>query len=115
MPRPALAIPHSLFPIPTLVHLGYAVPRAGLPAPASFRRWVEAALRGAKQIIGRDRPILAICAYHLQNHLWEVPLLMSELLDRAPLALFSHCMDGFDTVCYAIPQERLARPHGDLR
>jgi len=49
MPRPALAIPHSLFPIPTLVHLGYAVPRAGLPAPASFRRWVEAALRGAKR------------------------------------------------------------------
>lgn len=32
-----------------IVHLGYAVPRAGIPAPASFRRWVEAALRGAKR------------------------------------------------------------------
>jgi probable rRNA maturation factor len=31
------------------VHVGYAVPRAGLPAPTSFRRWVEAALRGAKR------------------------------------------------------------------
>ncbi|WP_242451793.1 rRNA maturation RNase YbeY [Rhodanobacter sp. T12-5] len=31
------------------VHVGYAVPRAGLPAPASFQRWVEAALRGAKR------------------------------------------------------------------
>ena len=31
------------------VHLGYAVPRAGLPAAVSFRRWVEAALRGAKR------------------------------------------------------------------
>ena len=31
------------------VHLGYAVPRAGIPAPSSFRRWVEAALRGAKR------------------------------------------------------------------
>ena len=31
------------------VHIGYAVPRSGLPAPASFRRWVEAALRGAKR------------------------------------------------------------------
>lgn len=31
------------------VHLGYAVPRTGLPAPVSFRRWVEAALRGAKR------------------------------------------------------------------
>ena len=34
---------------PALVHLGYAVSRAGVPAPASFRRWVEAALRGAKR------------------------------------------------------------------
>jgi probable rRNA maturation factor len=29
--------------------VGYAVPRAGLPSPVSFRRWVEAALRGAKR------------------------------------------------------------------
>jgi probable rRNA maturation factor len=28
--------------------IGYAAPRKGVPAPASFRRWVEAALRGAK-------------------------------------------------------------------
>jgi probable rRNA maturation factor len=32
-----------------MVHVGYAMPRAGLPAAASFRRWVEAALRGAKR------------------------------------------------------------------
>ena len=31
------------------LHVGYAVPRAGLPASASFRRWAEAALRGAKR------------------------------------------------------------------
>jgi len=31
------------------VHLGYAVPRTGLPSPVSFRRWVEAALHGAKR------------------------------------------------------------------
>ena len=31
------------------VHLGYAVPRVGLPSAVSFRRWVEAALRGAKR------------------------------------------------------------------
>jgi probable rRNA maturation factor len=29
--------------------VGYAVPRGGLPAPVSFRRWAEAALRGAKR------------------------------------------------------------------
>ena len=32
-----------------VVHVGYALPRAGVPAAASFRRWVEAALRGAKR------------------------------------------------------------------
>lgn len=32
-----------------VVHLGYGVARAGLPAPASFRRWVAAALAGARR------------------------------------------------------------------
>ena len=30
------------------VHLGYAIPRRGLPATPSFTRWVDAALDGAK-------------------------------------------------------------------
>src|SRR6185312_8382806 len=34
---------------PLTLAVGYAVPRAGLPAATSFRRWVEAALRGAKR------------------------------------------------------------------
>jgi probable rRNA maturation factor len=38
-------------PAPRLA-VSYAVPRAGVPAPASFRRWVVAALRGA----GRRKP-----------------------------------------------------------
>lgn len=29
--------------------VGYAAPRLGIPATPSFRRWVEAALRGAKR------------------------------------------------------------------
>jgi probable rRNA maturation factor len=31
-----------------LVHVSYGVPRTGVPAAASFRRWVDAALAGAK-------------------------------------------------------------------
>jgi probable rRNA maturation factor len=34
---------------PHQVHLSYGVARKGLPAPVSFRRWVEAALAGAKR------------------------------------------------------------------
>ncbi|GLQ93214.1 rRNA maturation RNase YbeY [Dyella acidisoli] len=31
------------------VHLSYGLSRAGVPAPVSFRRWVEAALAGARR------------------------------------------------------------------
>jgi len=31
------------------LHLSYGIPRAGVPAPASFRRWVDAALAGARR------------------------------------------------------------------
>ena len=31
------------------VAVGYAAPRKGVPASASFRRWIEAALKGAKR------------------------------------------------------------------
>jgi FkbM family methyltransferase len=32
------------------------------------------ALAGAKEIIARHSPVLAICVYHAQEHLWEIPL-----------------------------------------
>jgi probable rRNA maturation factor len=34
---------------PAAVHVSYAVPRAGIPSSASFRRWVAAALEEAKR------------------------------------------------------------------
>ena len=36
-------------PSPAIVHLSYGVPRAGIPSPVSFRRWVEATLAGARR------------------------------------------------------------------
>lgn len=44
--NPALSDPRSPVPGP-IVHVGYASTRRGVPAPASFRRWVDAALQGA--------------------------------------------------------------------
>ena len=35
----------------TTVHVSYALPRKGLPAAASVRRWVEAALAGPRRAI----------------------------------------------------------------
>lgn len=68
------------------------------------------ALRGATATIARDRPVLAICAYHRQNHLWKVPLLCSELLSRSHLVLRPHNEEGWDLVCYAVPGERWNQP-----
>ena len=33
---------------PPFLHVGYAIPRRDLPSSASFRRWVQAALAGAR-------------------------------------------------------------------
>jgi len=72
------------------------------------------ALRGARETIRRTRPILAICVYHQQNHLWRLPLLMKELLPEARFFLRSYCLDGLDTVCYAVPADRLTSDRGGL-
>jgi FkbM family methyltransferase len=67
------------------------------------------ALRGARRVIRRDRPILAVCVYHQQDHLWEVPLTIASELDRTRFALFGYFMEGMETVCYAIPEERFVQ------
>jgi FkbM family methyltransferase len=66
-----------------------------------------AALRGAKQTILRCRPVLAICVYHTQDHLWRVPLFIDEVFPGARYFLKSYRLDGLETVCYAIPAHRL--------
>jgi FkbM family methyltransferase len=66
----------------------------------------EAALRGGVSAIQRDRPILAICVYHRIHDLWMLPLLAATMVPEYKLALRSYCLDGLDTVCYAVPPDR---------
>ncbi|HET8899666.1 MAG TPA: rRNA maturation RNase YbeY [Rhodanobacteraceae bacterium] len=49
MPRPTHIKAASRASTPCLVHLGYALPRAGIPASTSFQRWGQAALHAAKR------------------------------------------------------------------
>ena len=63
------------------------------------------ALAGAAATLARHAPTLAICSYHVQDHLWRVPGRINELMPDARLLLRTHCVDGFDLVCYAIPRE----------
>jgi len=60
------------------------------------------ALSGAAGMIRSHRPRIAACAYHLPSHLWEVPLLLKELVPSHKLHLRYHGFNGFDVVAYAV-------------
>ncbi len=61
------------------------------------------ALHGATATIRRCSPKIAACVYHHPDHLWQIPLLLKHLLPDSRLTLRSHMLDGFDTVCYCLP------------
>ena len=67
------------------------------------------ALNGARGIIQRHSPVLAICAYHVQNHPWKIPLLIQSINPDYSFFLRPHLLEGWDLVCYAIPKSRLAK------
>lgn len=70
------------------------------------------ALAGARKIIGRDSPVLAICVYHKQDDVRRVPLLMSQMFDEYRFFLRPHEVEGWDLVCYAVPARRLKKRGG---
>lgn len=67
------------------------------------------ALQGAQATIRRHGPILAVCVYHLQDHLWKIPLMLRSWRDDYAFFLRPHNEEGWDLVCYAVPRSRLAR------
>ncbi len=67
------------------------------------------ALSGAWSIVQEHRPVLAICAYHRQDHIWNVPRLLHLMLPDAAIFMRGRRSDGFDVVCYAVPPERANR------
>ncbi len=64
------------------------------------------ALAGAESVIRDARPVLAVCVYHLQDHLWTLPLQIKAYCDDYDFFLRAHNEEGFDLVCYAVPKER---------
>jgi len=64
------------------------------------------ALAGAREIVRRCRPILAVSAYHQQSHLWDIPLALREMAESYRYYLRPYAAEGFDLMCYAIPEER---------
>lgn len=83
-----------------------------IAAPTYIKMDIEGAeidaLRGARRAISRNRPVLAVCVYHRQSDLWRIPQLISSLCADYKLFLRPHEADGWQSVCYAVPPDRLA-------
>lgn len=62
-------------------------------------------LEGAVESLRALRPKLAICIYHRPEDLWELPLLIREIVPGYRLFMRHHSQRLFDTVCYARPPD----------
>ncbi|MFI5244867.1 MAG: hypothetical protein ACHQQR_06540, partial [Gemmatimonadales bacterium] len=60
------------------------------------------ALDGARTLILRTRPRLAVCAYHRCEHLWSLAGWIAALDAGYSLHLRAHAQAGFDTVAYGL-------------
>jgi FkbM family methyltransferase len=80
-------------------------------APTFIKMDIEGAeldaLFGARDLIKKYNPVLAICAYHQQDHLWQVPLKIASISDQYNFFMRPHGEECYDCVCYAIPNNRL--------
>lgn len=63
------------------------------------------ALKGAKNVIKRDRPRLAICIYHKPEDILELPLYILDLVPEYKFYIRHYCSCMWETVLYAeIPE-----------
>jgi FkbM family methyltransferase len=65
------------------------------------------ALMGARRTIEKYCPVLAICSYHRQDHVWTIPRLIRSFHPDYRFFLRPHLREVWDLVCYAIPKRRL--------
>lgn len=60
------------------------------------------ALQGAGNIIQTQKPKLAICIYHKEEDLTEIPMYIKELVPEYQLYIRHYSNNAFETALYAI-------------
>ncbi|PJI09846.1 MULTISPECIES: FkbM family methyltransferase [Clostridium] len=60
------------------------------------------AIMGAKKIITKLKPKLAICVYHKIEDMWQIPLLIKSIVPEYKLYIRHYSYDMCETVCYAV-------------
>jgi FkbM family methyltransferase len=72
--------------------------------PGYYKMDIEGAelptLKGMKNIIVQEKPKLAVCVYHLENDLWEIPLYLHRICPGYQFFIRSHQYNGQETVLY---------------
>lgn len=64
-------------------------------------------LAGGSRLIAERHPVIAVSAYHLQDHLWNLLLQLHGYYPGYRFSLCAHVSDGWDLVLYAVPPERV--------
>ncbi len=66
-------------------------------------------LAGAQETIAGTAPVVAVCVYHVQAHLWDILLQLQGYRGDYRFHLCPHLADGWDLVLYAVPPHRHRR------
>lgn len=64
-------------------------------------------LAGGKRLISEQHPLIAVCVYHEQDHLWSILLQLHSYYPGYHFSLGPHLAEGWDLVLYAVPADRL--------
>jgi FkbM family methyltransferase len=82
-------------------------------APTYIKMDIEGAepeaLAGGAELLRRHQPVLAVCTYHRNEHLWDIPNLIHSISPDYHIFSRRYAEECWEGVCYAIPQHRLKR------
>lgn len=67
---------------------------------ADIEGFEERMLRGARAVIRRDRPKLAVCLYHNPSDMYRLPLLIKEYCPEYKFLIRQHYFSWWETVLY---------------
>lgn len=82
-----------------------------IPPPTYIKMDIESyepeALWGARKTIKEYSPVLAICAYHTSDHIWQIPLLIHAINPTYKLFFRRYAEGAWEIVWYAVPPDRI--------
>ncbi len=67
---------------------------------ADIEGYEEKMIKGAKSIIKRDKPLMAICVYHTPSDMYRIPLILKEFNPEYRFSLRQHHCELSETVLY---------------